>query len=458
MSETDNPATLSGPSYIAELLRSAGTRPNHKRAVGIELERIGMWPDGSTLQYSASKSPSGEDRPGMGQILCQLGQKNGWEILKSENDKPIGLNANNGKFSLEPGSQLEYSSDAKKDLHGLEKDVIAVDAKVQEISRPYGLRWITLGTNPCAKVDDVELIPVTRYKIMTKYLGERGRLATSMMRLTTSIQINLDYLDEEDGIEMLRVAMAAAPISYALFANSPYSAGINSGYLSYRRTIWKNTDPDRTGILHDVFKEGYNFTNYADYLWGCPLMYAQDVDGNYVPGQGCSLKDIAKGALPNVVVDANNQMNGIRQPFPEARLKPGFIEVRSVDGLLSKDRYAATAFWMGLLYGTDARKLVLDKLGGLSPEDRDEFLELTSKVALKAKINNLEAKTLAKELVTAAKESLKARGLGEEKYLEPIQENLEDNVCPAERILNEFGNSSPKDISALIDHTSLKTT
>src|SRR4051812_33593593 len=208
-------------NQIAALLRSS-IRHEKQRRIGIEIERAGMWTDGMSLHYQEQKYGSGV-RPGAERLLRELSKNTKWPLVESGLGKPIGFKTPLGKVSLEPGSQLELSTEPLCDLFAVVEATRAFEQEVDRITKDWGLYWLGIGVNPVASVNEIELIPSRRYQIMTDYFPSRGKYGLSMMRLTTSLQINLDYTSEEEGIEMLRAALLAAPLSYALFGNSPFS-------------------------------------------------------------------------------------------------------------------------------------------------------------------------------------------------------------------------------------------
>lgn len=442
--EKQSQDNLNGTDYLTRLLRSE-TKRFHGRRIGLEIERIGFWPDGMALRYRAGNECGQNSRPGAERLLSELARKNGWPPINSPSGDPIGLTTPLGKVSLEPGSQLEFSTDASSSLHSVMEKAREFEAAVEKITSGWGLRWPGIGVNPANRVDEIDVIPAPRYEVMTEYLARRGNLATSMMRLTSSVQINLDYTSEEEGIEMLRTALAAAPVSYALFASSPIFEGKPTGYLSYRGAIWRETDPDRAGCFPEAFQDGFDFSDYAGLVWSRPLMYAQKINGEVIAAKGTTLLEIAKGALPDVEPDEANQMSAVRQLFFEARLKPGYVEVRSVDGQNPGYRYAAAAFWMGVLYSKDARRLALDRLGELTPKQRDNLLVLATQVGLKASLGGVKLKDIAGELLHESRCSLKDRGFGEEKFLEPLEENFKRGICPADNILARFSRKTSRE-------------
>ena len=445
------PQTSLPGAWISELFRSAA-REISERRVGIEVERIGLWLDGTSWSYSDKANAKGKKLPGAKQLLQNLSKQNGWSLITSEKNCPLGLNTPKGKVSLEPGSQVEFSSEPMKNIFEIQDAVDDFEKKAAAAIECKELSWVTLGVNPLSTMEDIELIPSTRYRIMTDYLGKRARLGTSMMRRTSSVQINLDYTTEDEAICMLRTSLAAAPISYALFANSPFLEGKETGYLSYRYAIWQETDPDRSGLLPEAFSEGFNFDAYAESLWRRPLMFAQNKKNLFIPANGISLEAISQGKLENAPLSENNQWNGIRELFTEARLKPGYVEIRSVDGETAEDRYASTAFWLGLLYDKSARELAMKLLGKISTNDREKLLEESARKGLRAEYAGIQLKNVTEQLLEAADDSLKGRKFGEEKFLAPLWQNVKEGVTPAEKVLKNYHGSWNKNILKVIEH------
>ncbi len=433
-----------GWEKTADLLRSQCRLPS-ARNIGLEIERIGNWPDGRSLQYRLGNNPLGAE-----QFLVQLAKRLGWEIATYSEAFPLGLSGPTGKVSLEPGSQLEFAAAPQPTVGETFKTLDAFENHVDALSKPLGLHWIGLGVNPIATVEDIDVIPLTRYRIMTDYLSQHGSLGTTMMRLTSSIQINFDYSSENEAIEMLRTALAVAPLSCALFGNSPLSAGKPNGWLSFRSEVWRNTDPHRTGLMPEAFQDDFDFDTYCRLAWKRPLMFVANRDGKNVESLGHSLEDIQQGQLENCELNEENELNSLRQLFTEARIKPGYIEVRSIDGLRTVDRYAAVAFWTGLMYGPDARLQALDCLGTLSDKLRNELWVAAGREGLRAKVGGLHLETLASELLAASRDSLLKRGRGEEKFLVPLEKNVAQGKNPANLLLENFLGPWKKDITKAI--------
>lgn len=412
-------------------------RQHNQRKIGIEVERIGLWTDGSPFTYHGGTGKN--QKLGARDLLLKLHEIYGWKKVESIPGEPIGLELPNGKVSLEPGSQLEFAVSPQENLKDVAQCLADFESKVnQALKTWHGFRFIGLATNPVNPLNQLEVIPAPRYHIMTEVLGKTDTLGTSMMRRTSSVQINLDYTSEAEAIEMLQVALAIAPLSIALFANSPFLDGKNTGFLSMRAEIWRHTDPARTGLLPEAFEHDFDFNAYSAYLWKMPLMFVQTDDERFISAQGCSLAHIADGKLPGVSIKPINFRTAVQQLFTEARLKPGYVEVRSVDGQLPPYRLASAAFWLGLLYEPQARQKCLEILGSLNPKERDALWFEASRLGLKAQVKSQTLQKIAEELIDLSQNHLRSRGFGEEIYLQPLIQNIEQGLCPAELVLKKF--------------------
>ena len=117
-----------------------------------------------------------------------------------------------------------------------------------------------------------------------------------MMFRTATVQVNMDFADEADMVAKLRVGLALQPVATALFANSPFTEGKPNGYQSYRAEMWRDTDPDRTGLLPFAFDAGMGFERYVDYALDVPMYFVYR-DERYIDVAGASFRDFLAGKL-----------------------------------------------------------------------------------------------------------------------------------------------------------------
>ena len=96
-------------------------------------------------------------------------------------------------LSLEPAAQLEVSISPKQDI----EEIYAVyEQFIQEITpilEDFEYELVTTGYQPKSRVNDLELLPKTRYRFMDAYFGKIGCFGRQMMRGTAATQVSIDY-------------------------------------------------------------------------------------------------------------------------------------------------------------------------------------------------------------------------------------------------------------------------
>src|SRR5690625_7985321 len=94
-----------------------------------------------------------------------------------------------------------------------------------------------------------------------------------MMKTTASIQANFDFRDENDAMEMLRIAALASPLVTAIFANSPIKQGQRTGLASYRMAIWEETDKARCGTPAFMLNPESTFDDIVAWMLDVPMFF-----------------------------------------------------------------------------------------------------------------------------------------------------------------------------------------
>ena len=369
----------------------------------------------------------------------------GWTPVY-EGENVIALSSETGgSVSLEPAGQVELSGAAVENIHQTCDEVSSHLHQVKAIAREMGIGFVGLGARPKWPVDDMPWMPKGRYKIMRDYMPKRGKHGLEMMQSTCTVQVNLDFCSESSMVEMFRVSLALQPIATALWANSPFSAGKPNGFLSYRSQIWTDVDPDRSGMLPFVFEDGMGFERYVDYALDVPMYFVYR-DGNYIDASGQSFRDFMRGELPAypgekpVMSDWADHISTI---FPEVRLKT-FLEMRGADGGPWNRLCGLSAFWVGLLYDSEARTAAWDLVKDWTDEERQTLRDEVPKTALKTPFRNQTVGDIASEVLCMSHRGLKSRkrldnvGMDESHFLQPIFQTAESGLTPAEELLAAY--------------------
>lgn len=373
----------------------------------------------------------------------------GWAPVLEHNDEGgetlIGLSRGHANVSLEPGGQFELSGAPLATMHDICEETGQHLEEVKAVAAELSLGFAGLGFTPTWRRDEVPIMPKGRYKIMRAYMPKVGRRGLDMMFRTCTVQANLDFADEADMVAKFRVSLALQPIATALFANSPFTEGKPTGWLSTRARVWTDTDPDRTGLLDFVFEDGFGFERYARYALGVPMYFVKR-DGHYVDVAGRSFRDFMDGRLPELPGDKPTLADWVDHTstiFPEVRLKQ-YLEMRGADAGSWSRLCALPALWAGLLYCPDCLAAAWDLCRAWTPEERAALRLDAGRVGLRAQIAGRTAQDIAKDMLAIAHEGLKRRDclsagmVDETGYLAEVEEIAETGVTAAERLLELY--------------------
>ncbi len=423
-----DPTPITHARQLAEWFAS-GSKPREAWRIGTEHEKFGF----RRADFSAPDYPNHGIR-----AMLEGIQANGWAPIE-DNGNIIGLTRGGESVSLEPGGQFELSGAPLTNLHETRLETAAHLRDVHEIAAPLGLGFAGMGFHPVATREQMPWMPKSRYKIMQRYMPLKGSLGLDMMLRTCTVQVNLDFGDEADMVEKLRVSLALQPLATALFASSPLLEGKPFGFKSLRARVWTDTDPDRTGIPACVFEDGFGFERFAEYVLDVP-MYFVAREGVLHDVAGASFRDFMAGrvdALKGEQATMGDVADHVTTVFTEVRLKK-FLEMRGADSGNAAMILAKPAFWVGLIYDDAAQKAAraLTRAWTL-----DEIMQMRAEVpqqGLQARIAGRELRDVAREVLAISADGLRARGLGEEAYLAPLWEIAESGMTQADRILQLY--------------------
>jgi glutamate--cysteine ligase len=334
------------------------------------------------------------------------------------------------------------------DLHETRVELAAHLREVHEVAGPLGLGFAPLGFHPVATREQMPWMPKGRYAIMRRYMPKVGGMGLDMMLRTCTVQVNLDFGDEADMVEKLRVSLALQPLATALFANSPFRDSKPSGYLSLRAKAWTDTDPDRTGIPAVVFEDGFGFERFADYVLDVPMYFIMR-EGKYIDAAGIPFRAFMEGrALEGHRATMGDFADHVTTVFTDVRLKR-FLEMRGADAGNAGMLMAKPALWTGLLYDAAAQKAAAALIRGWTvAELRALRMEVPAR-ALAATIRGRTLRDISRDVVAIARDGLKARGLGEEVYLAPLEEIAASGMTQAERWLQRYETAWRGDVTRI---------
>jgi glutamate--cysteine ligase len=432
----------------------AGSKPQSEWRIGTEHEKFGFYRrDHGPVPYDGGRGIRAL-LEGMRDRFCWEGVVERGNIIALQRpDCPKG-----GVISLEPGGQLELSGAPLDSVHETYEELMHHLVEVKAVGDELGIGFLGIGFSPKWTLAETPVMPKERYAIMRRYMPTVGRLGLDMMFRTATVQVNLDFGNEADMVAKMRASLALQPVATALFANSPFTAGKPNGFKSYRAEVWRDTDPQRSGILGFVFEPGMGFERYVDYALDVPMYFVYR-NGRYVDVAGASFRDFLAGRLdqlPGERPTFDDWADHLTTLFPDVRLKR-FMEMRGADAGSVPELMALPALWAGLLYDASA----LAEVSGLTADwTLDEVQALRDQVprlGLQAPFRGGTVHQIAAEAVAIAERGLQRRGLideagdDERKYLAPLLEAAATGRTPADRLLHDFETVWQGDIDRVFD-------
>jgi glutamate--cysteine ligase len=432
-----DPTPITSVRQLADWF-AAGSKPRAAWRIGTEHEKFGF--------RRGDLSPPPYEPGGIRAMLEGL-MPFGWQPILDRGN-PIGLKRGEASVSLEPGGQFELSGAPLASLHDTHAETLAHLDEVRRVAEPLGLGFAPLGFHPLATREQMPWMPKGRYAIMRQYMPRVGAMGLDMMLRTCTVQVNLDFGDEADMVEKLRVSLALQPLATALFANSPFAEGKPNGYRTLRGKVWTDTDPDRTGIPAVAFEEGFGFERFADFVLDVPMYFIMR-DGQWIDAAGMSFRAFLEGRaekLKGHQATMGDWADHVTTVFTDVRLKR-FLEMRGADAGAPAYLTALPAFWVGLIYDDAAQKAARALTRDWSVEQIRALRDAVPQQALTASIAGRPLQEVARDVLAIARDGLRARGLGEEIHLDPLDAVVATGQTQADRWLERCATAWGGDVS-----------
>ncbi|MFN8673593.1 MAG: glutamate-cysteine ligase family protein [Candidatus Sericytochromatia bacterium] len=448
MSNTISPEEIvEDKNQLVKYFTSSYKEPNNLK-IGTEYEKFLIHSDLSTIKYEGSE--------GIRALFETAGEKFGYEP-EYEDKNIIALMRNGESISLEPGGQVELSGKPFISLHDTQKEIDNHIYELKKVTEKWNTKWFSCGMNPFLANEDINWMPKKRYGIMRKYLITQGHLSHKMMKQTCTIQANIDYISEEDAIKKLRIATGVNSIVTAMFANSPIYCGKENGFATERAYIWKYTDPERCGIIKNLFSENFSFADYVDFAMNVHMFLIKR-EGEMIDMTSITFKEFMQKGYKGHKATFYDWGYHLSTVFPEVRLLK-YIELRGADSQTTDLAIGIPAIWKGILYNEEALDASWELVSNLTYEQRVKWHEDVAREGMAAKIGKYSTKDLAKELFKISWEGLKIQKVYNEKnqdetiYLEELEEKvIKKGKSPAETLLEKWNSVYNNSLDKLLNH------
>ncbi|MGH7118434.1 MAG: glutamate--cysteine ligase [Acetobacteraceae bacterium] len=432
--EADDATPITSTAQLAAYI-AAGCKPRDAFRIGTEHEKFGF--------RLSDDTPPPYAPDGIRAVLEGFAANGGALIL--DHTQPIGLDRGDRAISLEPGGQLELSGAPLTTLHETKRELERHFAELNRVAGRLGLGFAPLGFHPLASREAMPWMPKSRYAIMRAYMPKVGRLGLDMMLRTCTVQANLDYASEADMVRKFRLALCLQPLATALFANSPFREGRPSGLLSTRGEVWRDTDPDRTGIPAVVFEADFGFARYVEWVLDVPMYFIRR-NGSYCDLSGRTFRDFMAGRVAEAAGETatiGDFADHLTTIFTDVRLKR-YLEMRGADAGSISMMLAQSALWVGLFYEDAALSATASLLARHHWQEYAALRDQVPKTALSTPFAHGTLRDLAREVLAIAaaglaqRRRLNAAGEDERIYLAPLEAIAAGGLTQAERWLDRF--------------------
>lgn len=435
LSSSENEKPLTTYDELLALFHDA-IKPASKFRIGAEMEKFGVYSDGSPVPY--------EGESGVLALMKELTSK-GWTPEAETPDGPIiALLRDGASITLEPGAQFELSGAPLDHAHQICAEFRAHLAELSFFSLRTGIKWLGVGFHPFSKREDYTLVPKHRYPIMRDYLPTRGGLALDMMLRTATVQANYDFSSEEDAMTKMRVALRLGPLTTAMFANSPFYEGKPFGGKSYRAKVWLDTDNDRSGLVPQMWKKNARFVDYVEWALDVP-MFMFKRNGEKVVNTGQTFRSFFKSGFGGHRATFTDWQTHLNTLFPEVRLKRT-IEVRGADAQSSRLACALPALYAGIFYDAQALAAADAMTHDWTLDEVNATRKEVYQKGLQSKFRAGDLVPLAEQLLTIAEGGLERRaqkspsGKDERVHLTRLKELVGQGRTPADALLEGLEN------------------
>ncbi len=421
-----------------KLLMGSGEKPSEKK-MGIEVEMPFVKKKNlKPIPFSGKKSITA--------IFNGLVKQGAWAPAEVENGVVTALKGEAGNVTLEPGGQIEFASAPRTSLKQLAADVAGYCADLKHISKKLKVDVVPYGFLPHVPVEDCPYISErTRFAALKPvFEAERGFAAWGQ---SSSVQMTLDGKTMDDSFGAFKLGLLLQPVAAAMFANSPFSLGEDSGFKSWRRQNLLALDSPYYSVPDKLFDKDFTIHEWADHVLHVPMSFVVRND-QYIAVAPHPFIDMIGKPLPELAhlpaaeqylskADLLDHTTGIK---PEMLFKPNqLLEFRAADlGPSPAHWLSLGAFWVGLFYDKEAYQAAQDYVADWSADERKAFRDAVAKDGLAAEIHGRTAQQIALDLIAIAKQGLQKVEPQSVAMLDVLETQVKSGQTPAENALAVF--------------------
>lgn len=130
------------------------------------------------------------------------------------------------------GAQVEINTTVCRDVEQARQELLETRRLVAEAARTAGCRAIAVGAPPLGEATG-EVTDSLRYRRIAREFG-----ALAEQQLICGCHVHVAVPDRETAVQVCNHVRPWLPVLAAVTANSPFSGGEDTGFASWRSTVW----------------------------------------------------------------------------------------------------------------------------------------------------------------------------------------------------------------------------
>lgn len=404
---------------IVDFIKS-GEKDEKDFKVGFEVEHF-------VVDKNSLETVRYEGENGIRQSLEEL-KDLGYEGIY-EGEYIMGLHKDGASISIEPAAQFEISLDSQNSIDKLFETYKKTMAEIIPVFDKKGQLLVEVGYQVKDKIADIPRIPKERYKFMYEYFEKyAGPMAHNMMKGSASLQVAIDYSDEDDFRKKYFLANALSPFFYSIFDNAYIFEGEVYENHNIRQSIWENCDKDRTGIYPFSFDNDLSYEKYAKKILATPSIFIKK-DGKDIATNEKTFEEIFDQDLSDEMI-----FHALSIVFPDVRVKK-YIEIRMPDNMPFPYNFAAVSLIKNIFYDKEVLDYAYNLLAGFTYQKAQDMKKITVLRGIQAMYEDKKICEWMLEIIGQIKE--------DRKYIDPLKDLLEEQKTPRD-IYEELYKESPQ--------------
>lgn len=361
---------------------------------------------------------------------------------------------------------LEFSFAPEEDLNALYARFVRYYSFAEEFLRRFDHSLCGSGINPKWRINRAEPIASSRYRMLLQHLESAPDYAGARIvpfhsyphfgLFSCASQVQLD-VDESNAVKAVNAFTLLEPFKAVLFANSPFGDGFT--WQLGRDYLWRNSlhglNPHNCDLYRLPFRSLDEITNYQL----TTSIYCVARDGRYVHFAPTPIADYvnlssvtgwAEEATGPEVVTFTPSAEDVQflRPFKfEDITHRGTVEFRSVCEQPISEVMTVAAFHAGLFEELDKLATLVENDTVLYGHGYDvsELRELFCHREYPGFVDRAELSRQLLAILELARSGLAKRGLGEERFLEPLHRRAETLRSPAIEVIESIERGEDRD-------------